>query len=181
MVQRAGEIAAETGAFWTDQFNNVDMVDGYRKLGAELLEQLPGPPAIDAFCSYVGTAGCFLGTTAVLRDALPEVLRVVVEPAESAVLSGGPAGTHHIEGGGIGRWPPMLRAEDFDEVVMVPEADAFAMARHAAREQGIFSGPSTGANLVAARQLARRLGAGHRVVTVQVDSGLKYLNGNLYS
>jgi cysteine synthase A len=181
MVKRAGEIAAETGAFWTDQFNNVDMIDGYRRLGAELLEQLPGPPGIDTFCSYVGTAGCFLGTTATLRDQLPELLRVVVEPAESAVLSGGAPGTHHIEGGGIGRWPPMLNAGDFDEVVAVPEADAFAMARRAAREHGIFSGPSTGANLVAATQLARRLGAGRRVVTVQVDSGLKYLNGDLYS
>jgi cysteine synthase A len=105
---------------------------------------------------------------------------VVVEPAESAVLSGGVAGTHHIEGGGIGHWPPLLGPEDFDEVVAVPEADAFAMAREAARTEGIFSGPSTGANLIAALGLARRLGAGHRVVTVQVDSGLKYLAGSLY-
>ncbi len=180
MVRRAGEIAAATGAFWTDQFNNTDMLDGYRRLGEELLEQLPGPPAIGVFCSYVGTAGCFLGTTRALAGRLPDLHRVVVEPAESAVLSGRPAGTHHIEGGGIGRWPPLLRAEDFDEVIAVPEADAFAMAREAARTDGIFSGPSTGANLVAALQLARRLGPGHRVVTVQVDSGLKYLAGKLY-
>jgi cysteine synthase A len=181
MVRRAGEIAAETGAFATDQFNNADMLEGYARLGEELLDQLPGPPAIDAFCSYVGTAGCFLGTTRALRQPLPAVHRVVVEPAESAVLSGGAAGTHHIEGGGIGRWPPLLRPHDFDEVVAVPEADAFEMARRAARELGIFSGPSTGANLVAAAQIARRLGTGHRVVTLQVDSGLKYLGGPLYS
>jgi cysteine synthase len=180
MVKRAGEIAAATGAFWTDQFNNADMLDGYRRLGEELLQQLPGPPAIGAFCSYVGTAGCFLGTTSALVEKLPGLHRVVVEPAESAVLSGRPAGTHHIEGGGIGAWPPMLRAEDFDEVTAVPEADAFAMARQAARTDGIFSGPSTGANLVAALELARRLGPGHRVVTVQVDSGLKYLAGKLF-
>lgn len=186
MVRRAGEIAAETGAFWTDQFNNADMVDGYRGLGEELLEQLPGPPAIAAFCGYVGTAGCFLGVSQALREKLPELLRVVVEPAESAVLSGGAPGTHHIEGGGIGAWPPKLRPEDFDEVVAVPEADAFAMARRAARSDGIFSGPSTGANLVAAGRIASRLGAGHqlgaghRVVTIQVDSGLKYLTGHLY-
>jgi cysteine synthase A len=180
MVRRAGEIAAETGAFWTDQFNNGDMVEGYRRLGEELLEQLPGPPAIEAFCSYVGTAGCFLGTTHALAAKLPAVHRVVVEPAESAVLSGGAPGTHHIEGGGIGRWPPKLKPEDFDEVVAVPEADAFAMARQAAGAEGVFSGPSTGANLVAALQLARRLGRGHRLVTVQVDSGLKYLGGSLY-
>jgi cysteine synthase A len=181
MVQRAGEIAAETGAYWTDQFNNTDMVAGYRRMGEELLDQLPGPPLIDAFCCYVGTAGCFLGTTAALRQRLPQLHRAVVEPAESAVLSGGEPGTHHIEGGGIGRQPPMLQRDDFDEVVAVAEADAFTMARRAAREFGIFGGPSTGANLVAAGQIARRLGAGRRVVTVQVDSGLKYLNGTLFA
>lgn len=181
MVQRAGEIAAETGAFWTDQFNNTDMVEGYRGLGDELLEQLPGPPTIGAFCSYIGTAGCFLGTTRALRIKLPELQRVAVEPGESAVLSGRAAGTHHIEGGGIGRWPPLLKPDDLDEVVAVPEATAFDMTRRAARSDGIFSGPSTGANLVAALEVARRLGPGHRVVTVQVDSGLKYLSGGLYS
>jgi cysteine synthase A len=180
MVRRAREIATETGAFWTDQFNNTDMIDGYRRLGDELLRQLPGPPLITAFCSYVGTAGCFLGTTGMLSSKLPALYRVVVEPGESAVLSGGIAGTHHIEGGGIGSWPPLLRPDDFDEVVTVPEADAFAMARRAAQTEGIFSGPSTGANLVATVQIARRLGPGHRVVTVQVDSGLKYLNGPLF-
>jgi cysteine synthase A len=180
MVRRAGEIAAQTGAFATDQFNNVDMVDGYRRLGEELVEQLPGPPEIVAFCSYVGTAGCFLGTTRAMGTTLPALRRVVVEPAESAVLSGGPAGTHHIEGGGTGRRPPQLQATDYDEVIAVPEAEAFAMAREAARVEGIFSGPSTGANLVAALRLARRLGPGRRVVTVQVDSGLKYLSGDVY-
>jgi len=180
MMRRAAEIAAQTGAFATDQFNNVDMVEGYRRLGEELLEQLPGPPPITAFCAYVGTAGCFLGTTRALRARLPGLHQVAVEPAESAVLSGGPAGTHHIEGGGSGRRPPQLQLSDIDEVVAVPEADAFAMARQAARTEGIFSGPSTGANLVAAVGLARRLGPGHRVVTVQVDSGLKYLAGSVY-
>jgi cysteine synthase A len=180
MIRRAREIAAETGAFWTNQLHNRDMLTGYAKIGEELLAQLPGPPTIAAFCSYLGTAGCFLGTTGALRAALPALHRVAVEPAESAVISGGKPGTHHIEGGGIGSWPPMLRAGDFDEVIAVPEADAFAMAREAASTDGVFSGPSTGANIVAAIQVARRLGAGHRVVTVQVDSGLKYLNGSLY-
>jgi cysteine synthase len=181
MVRRAAEIAAETGAFQTDQFNNRDMLDGYHRLGEELLEQLPGPPAVAAFCSYVGTAGCFLGTTRAMAAQLPQLHRVAVEPAESAVLSGGAPGTHHIEGGGIGRRPPLLEVSDFDEVIAVPEAEAFAMARRAALVDGIFSGPSTGANLVAALQVANRLGRGHRVVTIQVDSGLKYLGGRLYS
>ncbi len=177
MMRRAAEIAAETGGFATDQFNNTDMVDGYLSLGNELLEQVPG---INVFTSYVGTAGCFLGTTRAIRAKVPGLHRVAVEPAESAVLSGGQPGTHHIEGGGIGRRPPQLQLDDYDEVIAVPEAEAFAMARTAARREGVFSGPSTGANLVAALQLARRLGPGHRVVTVQVDTGLKYLN-NVYS
>ncbi len=180
MQQRAGEIAAETGGFWTDQFNNSDMIDGYWRLGEELLEQLPGPPSIDALCSYVGTAGCFIGTSWALRSRLPHLRRVAVEPAESAVLSGGPPGTHHIEGGGTGRWPSKLTPGDVDDVIAVPEAEAFEMARQAARREGVFSGPSTGANVVAAIEMARRLGPGHRVVTVQVDSGLKYLAGSLY-
>ena len=178
MMKRAAEIAAEVGGFQTDQFNNADMVNGYRALGTEVLAQLPGP--IAAFCSYVGTAGCFLGTSRAMVVALPSLHRVVVEPGESAVLSGGPPGTHHIEGGGIGRRPPQLQPSDYDEVIAVPQAEAFAMARGAARSEGVFSGPSTGANLVAAVQLARRLGPGQRVVTVQVDSGLKYLAGDLY-
>ncbi len=179
MMRRAAEIAAETGAFATDQFNNDDMIEGYRALGEEILRQVPGP--VDAYCGYIGTAGCFLGATRALRAALPSLHRVAVEPGESAVLSGGPPGTHHIEGGGIGRRPPKLAESDYDEVIAVPEAEAFDMARRAALTEGVFSGPSTGANLVAALQVARRLGPGHRIVTVQVDSGLKYLAGPVYS
>jgi cysteine synthase A len=181
MMRRAAEIAAHTGAFATDQFNNVDMVDGYRRLGEELLGQLPGPPPVTAFCAYVGTAGCFLGVSRALAAELPALHRAVVEPAESAVLSGSAAGTHHIEGGGIGQRPPQLHPADYDEAIAVPEAEAFAVARRAAREEGIFSGPSTGANIAAALEIAGRLGPGHRVVTLQVDSGLKYLAGPLYS
>jgi cysteine synthase len=181
MMSRAAEIAAQTGAFATDQFNNADMIEGYRRLGEELLVQLPGSPPIGAFCSYVGTAGCFLGVSRALAATLPGLHRAVVEPAESAVLSGGPPGTHHIEGGGIGHRPPQLHLADYDEVIAIPEARAFVTARQAARDEGIFSGPSTGANLAAALDIAGRLGPGHRVVTLQVDSGLKYLAGPLYS
>jgi len=181
MMRRAAEIAAQTGAFATDQFSNADMIEGYRRLGEELLVQLPGSPPIGAFCSYVGTAGCFLGVSRALAAALPGLHRAVVEPAESAVLSGRPPGTHHIEGGGIGHRPPQLHPADYDEVIAIPEARAFATARQAARDEGIFSGPSTGANLAAALDIAARLGPGHRVATLQVDSGLKYLTGPLYS
>jgi cysteine synthase A len=179
MMERAAAIVEEVDGFATDQFNNQDMIDGYRAMGREILEQLDGRP--DAFCSYIGTAGCFLGVTRELRASAPDVLRVGVEPAESAVLSGGPRGTHHIEGGGAGFWPPLLGKEDLDEVIPISDADAFAMARRAASDEGLISGPSTGANLAAATLLAKRLGAGKRVVTAQVDSGLKYLAGPLYA
>ena len=181
MRRRAVEIAAETGGFATDQFNNPDMIEGYRRLGEELLEQLPGPPPISAFCSFVGTAGCFLGASRALAAKVPALHRVVVEPAESAVLSGGPAGTHRIEGGGVGSRPPLLQADDYDEVIAIPEAVAFETARQAARTEGVFSGPSTGAGIAAALRVARRLGPGHRVIATQVDSGLKYVSGQLYA
>lgn len=175
MVARAAEIAAETGAFWTDQFHNTDMTDGYRRMGEEIIEQIK---TLDAFCAYVGTAGAFLGATRAMREHQTDLHRVAVEPAESAVLSGRAPGTHRIEGGGIGYWPPQLTPSDVDEVIAIPDAEAFETARQAARTHGIFSGPSTGANLAAANRIA---GRGQRVVTVQVDSGLKYLSGALYA
>jgi len=179
MMERAGEIADDLGAFATDQFRNRDMPDGYAALAEELLEQLEG--RMDAFCAYVGTAGCFTGVTRRLRAELPDLRRVAIEPAESAVLSGGRPGTHRIEGGGAGFWPPLLEPGDLDEVRAVSTDAVFAMARRAAREEGLWSGPSTGANLTVALELARELGEGRRVVTPLVDSGLKYLGGSLYA
>ncbi len=178
MMARATEIVEETGAFATDQFRNRDMLDGYSSLGRELLEQLDD--RIDAYCGYVGTAGCFVGVTRELRQAWPEIRRVAIEPAESPVLSGGEPGTHRIEGGGIGFRPPLLGDGDLDEVRSVSTEDAYAMARRAARQEGLWSGPSTGANLTVALDLARELGPGKRVVTPLVDSGLKYISGELY-
>jgi cysteine synthase A len=179
LMARAAEISEETGGFATDQFRNEDMPTGYRPLARELLEQLAG--SLDAFCAYVGTSGCFVGTTRELRTVLPDLHRVVIEPEESPAISAGRSGTHRIEGGGSGFWPPLLERTDFDEVATVSTEEAFAMARRAAREEGLFSGPSTGANLLIALELARRLGPGKRVATVLVDSGLKYLSGTLYA
>jgi cysteine synthase A len=179
MMRRAAEVVAESGGYATDQFNNRDMVDGYRALGSEVADRLDD--RVDAFVTYVGTAGCFIGSTRALRARVPALRRIGVEPAESPVLSGGQPGTHRIEGGGAGFWPPLLRPDDLDGVEAVSTDDAFAMARRAAREEGLWSGPSTGANLVAALRVARELGEGRRVVTVLVDSGLKYLGGSLYA
>jgi cysteine synthase A len=179
MQARAAELAAELGAYQTDQFNNTDMTHGYEGIGQELLEQLDD--RIDAIAMYVGTAGAYLGTTRALRRRLPSLHRVAVEPAESAVLSGNPPGTHRIEGGGVGFVPPQLSFDEIDEVISVSTTTAFETARQAARADGVWSGPSTGASIRAALILARRLGPGARVVTVQVDSGMKYLSGELYS
>jgi cysteine synthase A len=179
MMERSREIVEDTGGYPTDQFTNEDMVAGYGAMADELVEQLDGP--IDAFCAYIGTAGCFTGVGRRLKEHVPAVRRVAIEPAESPVISGGAPGTHRIEGGGSGFWPPLLREDDFDEVRAVSTENAYAMARRAAREEGLWSGPSTGANLTVALDLARELGGGRRVVTPLVDSGLKYLSGDLYS
>ncbi|MEX2613304.1 MAG: cysteine synthase family protein, partial [Gaiellaceae bacterium] len=156
MIERSKEIVEEVGGFATDQFRNRDMLDGYSGLGSELLEQLEG--LVNTFCAYVGTAGCFVGVTRELRRTLPELQRVAIEPAESPVISGGEPGRHRIEGGGSGFWPPLLEQSDFDEVRTVSTDAAFAMARRAATEEGLWSGPSTGANLTIALELARELG-----------------------
>lgn len=179
MRDRAQEIVAAEGAFPTDQFTNRDALVGYRGIGDEILQQLDG--RIDAACAYVGVGGCFIGMTEALRTRWPELVRVVVEPAESAVVAGGAAGTHRIEGGGVGFVPPHLTPDTYDRTDAVSTADAFAMACRAATGEGIWTGPSGGANLVAALRLAAELGAGHRVVTVQPDSGMKYLAGDLFS
>jgi cysteine synthase len=179
MRERAAEIVESDGAFATDQFNNRDALDGYRMIGEEILEQLT--EQIDAACIYVGVGGCLIGTTEALRTRWPALLRVAVEPAESAVISGGPAGTHRIEGGGVGFIPPHLTPGTYDRADAVSTADAFAMARAAATTEGVWTGPSGGANIVSALRLARELGRGHRVVTIQPDSGLKYLAGDLYA
>jgi cysteine synthase A len=179
MMQRATEIVEKEGAYPTDQFNNHDALDGYRGIGHEIVEQLDAPVA--AFCAYVGVGGCFRGVTEVLSAHYPGVGRVAVEPAESAVLSGGRPGTHRIEGGGVGFVPPLLAEGGFDRVEAVSTDDAFAMARWAAVTEGVWSGPSFGANLTAALRLAEELQPGERVVTVQPDSGLKYLGGDVYA
>jgi cysteine synthase len=178
MIELAKVIADQVTGFATDQFHNPEVINAYKPLGYEVAAQVPG--RIDAFCVSVGTGGCLIGAGRALRHRFPQMLRVAVEPAESPVVSGGEPGTHRIEGVGIGFWPPLLAEYDYDEVMAVSSEQALDMARTAAARFGLFSGPSTGANLVAAQRLAQRLGEGHRVLTVQVDSGLKYLSSGLY-
>lgn len=178
MRARVEQIVAEDGAFPTDQFNNLDTLNGYLEIGRELLEQIDGE--IHGAVAYVGVGGAFTGLTRPIRERWASVIRTVVEPAESAVISGGAAGSHMIEGGGVGFVPALITPDSYDRVEAVSTADAFEAARTLALTEGVWTGPSGGASILAATRLARELGPGHRVVTLQPDSGLKYLNGGVY-
>jgi cysteine synthase A len=165
-------------SFWFNQLSNADIIDGYFELGEEIWTQTSG--AVSAFVQCVGSMGSLRGIGIVLKRQNPDVRIVAVEPAESAVLSGGEPGAHHIEGIGIGRTPPLWDADLVDDIVAVSTADAEKMARRLAREEGLFAGTSSGANVIAALRVAERLGPEATVVTLMVDSGLKYLSGDLY-
>ena len=178
MIERAKELASEPNTFWTNQFYNRDQLKGHNKMGEEIWSQTGG--RVDAFVASVGTAGCAIGVAEVLKAKNPNVRVVVVEPAESPMISKGVAGEHHIEGIGVGMMPPLLRKDLYDEVVAVKEKDAMEMARRLAREEGVFSGTSTGANVAASLELAKKIKKGSRVVTVAVDTGLKYLGTEPY-
>ncbi len=179
MQARAAEIVSEEGAFPTDQFNNLDLLDGYMEIGRELVEQIDGE--IHGLAAYVGVGGAFTGTARPIRERWPNVIRTVVEPAESAVIAGQPAGSHMIEGGGAGFVPKLITPDSYDRLDAVSTADAFATARELARTEGVWTGPSGGASALAAMRLARELGPEHQVVTLQPDSGLKYLSGDIYA
>lgn len=175
---RIAALQAEPGTFFTDQFNNQDALDGYRRIGTELLEQVG---TVDAFCGAVGTAGMLVGVARALRKGGSHARIVALEPSTSPALTEGRGGAHRVEGTATGRVPPHLTKEDYDEARAIDEADARAMAKRLAREEGIFAGTSTGLNVVAALQLAAELGSGTRVATVAVDTGLKYLAGDLFT
>jgi cysteine synthase A len=179
MMARAREIAAEGPSYATDQMRNPDMVAGYESLGEELLRQVQGP--IDVYCGAVGTSGMLMGAGRVLKRADPKTRLVALEPATSAVLSGGTPGRHGVEGVAPGFVPPQFDRALVSETRAIDEAEARKMAWTLARQEGLFAGTSTGLNVVAALQIARELGPDHTVVTVAVDSGLKYLAGDLYA
>jgi cysteine synthase A len=178
MIEAARVLSREPNTYWTDQLNNHDSIAGYHALGEEIWQQTNGEVA--AFVHCVGTGASSRGVATALKQRNPNIHAVAVEPAESSVLLGGAPGPHKIEGVGIGYTPPLWDPGVIDEVVAIPTAEAQEMARRLAREEALFGGTSSGANVAAAIRLGLRLGPGAKIVTLMADSGLKYLNTDVY-
>jgi cysteine synthase A len=172
-------LANEPNTYWTDQFNNQDAIQGYMGIGRELLQQTDGK--IDAFCGAVGTGGMLSGVSRAFREAGSKARIVALEPASSPALTQGRGGAHHVEGIGTGSVVPHMTSRPYDEARAIEESDARAMAKRLAHEEGLLVGTSSGMNIAAAVQLAQELGPGKTVATVVVDTGLKYLAGDLFT
>ena len=179
MIQTATDLGQQPGHWFCDQLNNPDATDGYLSLGEEIWEQSAGH--LDAFVHAVSTAHSLHGVTKALWRHNERIRIVAVEPEESAVLSGGPSGSHKIEGIGIGFIPPRWQREMVNEIQAVSTDEAKAMARRLAREEGVFAGTSSGANVVAAIRVGQKLGPSATVATLIVDSGLRYLSTDVYA
>ena len=179
MARRARDIAGNEKFYLTNQFSNRDSFIGYEGIGHELVQQFP--EGIDAFCGAVGTGGMVMGASRVLKSQRPETQTIVLEPASSPILTEGRTGSHGVEGIGLGFVPPLLEKSLYDEVRAISEEEGRQVCRRLAREEGLLVGTSTGLNVAAALALAKELGPGKTVVTVAVDTGLKYLNGTLFT
>lgn len=178
MIAKATEIARRPSHWLANQLANEDGTAGYIGLGEEIWRQTGG--SVDALVHTVSTAHSLHGTSRAIRKHKPGLRVVAVEPQESAVLSGQPAGSHQIEGIGVGFVPPLWKRGEVDDILMVSSAEAKAMARRLAREEAIFAGTSTGANVVAALRIAEQLGSGATVATLIIDSGLRYLSTDVF-
>src|SRR5687768_5660989 len=178
MIAKASEISTRGDHWYCDQLNDADASEGYLPLGEELWEQTAGH--LDAFVHSVSTAHSIHGVTRALWRHNNKIRIVAVEPAESPVLSGGPSGSHKIEGIGIGFIPPLWQRELVNDIQTVSTEEAKTMARRLAREEGIFAGTSSGANVIAAIRVAEQLGPTATVAAIVVDSGLRYLSTDLF-
>ena len=178
MIARADEVAAQPGRWWFDQLNNHDAIAGYLPMGEEIWTQTGGE--VVAFVHAVGTAHSIHGVARALHKHNPAVKIIAVEPAESPVLSGGASGSNRIEGIGIGFIPPLWEPDQVDEIVQVTYEEAREMAQRLAKEEGLFAGTSSGANVVAALRVAEQMDPGATVATILVDSGFRYLSTELY-
>ena len=178
-IARAKEIAASIpGSFMCSQFENPANPDyHYETTGREIFEQMQG--RVDALVIGVGTGGTFSGVARFLKERLPHVLAVAVE-TQGSVLAGGPPGEHKVEGIGVSFSPKTFDASLADEILMVNDPEAFDMVKQLAAKEGVLAGSSGGANTYAAVQIAQRLGAGKRVVTMIPDSAERYLSKNIF-
>jgi len=178
MVVRVKELSKQPNIFWTDQFNNIDNRNAYHAMAKEIMAELDN---IDEFIMGVGTGGCFSGNAEIFKKEISNIRCIAIEPLHVRSLSGGDkSGSHRLEGIGAGFVPGICRLDLADEIIAVADEDAFETARMLAKKEGIFGGITSGANVWAAIQRARIIGAGKKIVTVVCDSGLKYLNGDLY-
>jgi cysteine synthase A len=180
-VERASELCRRfPNYFMPQQFNNPANPDVHRRTTArELVAQLDGQPC-DAFVSAVGTGGTITGVGSVFKELWPSCRVVAVEPATSAVLSGGPVGPHKIQGIGAGFVPQILDRRVIDEVRQIADRDAYDTKVVLAKKEGLLVGISAGANAFVACQVARELGPGKRVVTVLCDTGERYFSLDEY-
>jgi cysteine synthase len=179
LMARARKVARDPDTYFTDQMNNRDSLTGYAAIGRELLSQVP--QRVSAFCGGVGIGGMLMGVAGVLRSRDAQTRIVALEPASSSIVSKGQAGAHHVEGLGVGFVPPLLDRRLYDEARPIEEDEAREMCQRLAKEEGILAGTSSGLNVIGALQLAKEFGRGHAIVTVAVDTGLKYLSGNLFA
>jgi cysteine synthase A len=177
MREEVDRIIERDDAFWTDQFNNTDALDGYGILGREILEQTQGT-SLDVFCAAVGTGGMLVGVANAIRPSVPRI--VALEPASSPMLTAGFGGPHRVEGTATGIVPPLLTPDAYDEARAVEETEARQLVKSLSRREGVFAGTSSALNVLGALQIAAELSADHAVVTVAADTGLKYLAGDLY-
>jgi cysteine synthase A len=178
MVETARQLSTQPGHWYCNQLSNHDGTAGYHSLGEEIWTQTRG--RVNAFVQAVGTAHSIHGVTEALWKHNPDVRIVAVEPKESAVLSGKPTGSHRIEGIGIGYVPPLWNPKLVNEIMTVSTEEAMNMSRRLAREEALFVGTSSGANVVASLRLAEKLGSEATIVTLMVDSGLRYLSTDLF-
>ena len=180
MIARANQLSKRDDYFFTDQLNNKDVIKGFEVMGNEIKDQVEDP--IDGFCASVGTAGAMMGVSNILLESQSELKVVVLEPDTAAYYSKGiKNGKHNVEGVGLGFDLPLLEKNNYNEARGVNEDESRIMVRRLAKEEGIFAGTSTGLNVVGALQLAKEMGPEKNIVTLACDSGLKYLNGDLYS
>ena len=176
-VFAAQELVDKHGYFMPQQFNNPANPEIHRRTTVQEIIKATGGQ-LDAFVAGVGTGGTITGVGEVLKQHNAEILVVAVEPARSPVLAGGKAGLTGIQGIGASFVPSVLNREVYDELIAVTDEDAYAMTVRLTNEEGLLVGVSSGANVVAALQIAAKLGEGKRVVTLLPDTGERYLSVN---